>query len=304
LRTQRKPEISTTTPNIIVQNSTQTSTSSTPLPPQTENQEELDARVGASSGKAPSRGASGAPTLETVQESSAPTTPGDAPTNGIRYEPCLASLDKSGPSDHRYTDNHISAESPFIDGQLEDDHGTTSGTTTPRKGKASASKGDSGSDTGERKVDRQSKDQEEQDPDSTPRAKAVVPRTSLTSLKPKSGVEPTARNMTVETETISSIPQGTLGPPTDRNASGRTEHGGTLRAKASNDTIRPSKGRKKASRKAPSINAASGMSFLNNSVFIRISSAFLYLHRHRRHHSVSKLLMTAVITEFTDFFDF
>jgi hypothetical protein len=261
LRNQRKPEISTATPNIVVQNSTPTSTSNTTLPVQPESQDEPDARAGASSGKAPSRGASGAPTLETVQESSAPTTPGDAPTNGIRYGPCLPSSSRSSLSDHEHADDHNSAESPFIDPQSEDDHGAASGTTTPRKGKAIASKGDSGSDTGDKKIDRQGKDQEEQDPDSTPKAKAVVPRASLTSLKPKSGVEPAAKNMTVETETVSSIPQGTLGPPTDRAASGRAEHSGTLRAKASNDTIRPGKGRKKASRKAPSINATSGMFF-------------------------------------------
>lgn len=88
LRTQRKPEILTATPNIVVQNSTPTSTSSPPLSVQPESQEEPDARAGASSGKASSRGASGAPTLATVQESSAPTTPGDTPTNGIRYVPC------------------------------------------------------------------------------------------------------------------------------------------------------------------------------------------------------------------------
>jgi hypothetical protein len=70
--------------------------------------------------------------------------------------------------------------------------------------------------------------------------------------------------MTVETETVSSIPQTTLGNPSDRVASGRMEHGGTLRVKASNETIRPGKGRKKASRKAPSINAASGMSFTDS----------------------------------------
>jgi hypothetical protein len=118
----------------------------------------------------------------------------------------------------------------------------------------SAKLGDSGSDN-----DRVRKD-EEHDPDSTPRAKTLLARASFASLKQKSGVEPTTKNMTVETETVSSIPQTTLGNPSDRVASGRTEHGGTLRVKASNETIRPGKGRKKASRKAPSINAASGMS--------------------------------------------
>ncbi|KAE9981851.1 hypothetical protein BLS_006917 [Venturia inaequalis] len=205
----------------------------TPGAASSETPEEPDARAGASTGKAPSRGASGAPTLETVQESSAPTTPGDTPANGIS-----------------------SAESPFVDAQSEDDHEGTSGSTTPRTGKANITKGDSGSDTGaEKKNDRQNKDAEEQDPDATPRAKAVIPRASVSSLRPKA--EASAKNMTVETETISSIPQGTLGPPADRIASGRIEHGGTLRAKASSDTIRPNKGRKKASRKAPSINNTS-----------------------------------------------
>lgn len=273
LRTQRKPEISTSAPNIVVQNSTPTSTSNPPLPKQAETPEEPDARAGASAGKAPSRGASGAPTLETVQESSAPTTPGDTPANGIRYEPghSLSSSETSLWSSHGNTDDYSSAESPFVDAQSEDDHAGTSGTKTPRKGKASVPTGDSGSDTGaEKKNDRQNKDAEEQDPDTTPRAKAIAPRASVNSLRPKA--EASAKNMTVETETISSIPQGTLGPPTDRIASGRIEHGGTLRTKASSDTIRPNKGRKKASRKAPSINNTSGMYFFGVPVFIKLSS--------------------------------
>jgi hypothetical protein len=133
------------------------------------------------------------------------------------------------------------------------------GQTTPRTIKdAIARMGDSGSDN-----DRV-KREEDFDPDSTPKAKTLAPRTSFSSLQHKSGVEPTTKNMTVETETVTSIPQTTLGPPSDRVASGRTEHGGTLRVKASNETIRAGKGRKKASRKAPSINTASGESFTNN----------------------------------------
>ncbi|QDS71754.1 hypothetical protein FKW77_009048 [Venturia effusa] len=271
-RTQRKPEISTTTPNIVVQTSTPTSTPSITFPKQAETPEEPDARAGASAGKAPSRGASGAPTLETVQEFSAPTTPDDASANGIRYEagPSLSSSETSPWSSHSNTDPHNSAESPFNDAQSEDDHAGTSGATTPRKEKANVSKGDSGSDAGvEKKSDRQNKDAEEQDPDTTPRAKAVASRSSLNSLRPKA--EASAKNMTVETETISSIPQGTLGPPTDRIASGRIESVGTLRTKASSDTIRPNKGRKKASRKAPSINNT-GMYSSSVPVFIQIGS--------------------------------
>jgi hypothetical protein len=94
------------------------------------------------------------------------------------------------------------------------------------------------------------------DLDATPKSKLLT-RESPTKLELKSGAEPSLRNMTVETETVSSIPQATLGPPADRSVSGRNEQGGTLRVKASAETIRPKKERKKASKKAPSIHAAS-----------------------------------------------
>ena len=63
--------------------------------------------------------------------------------------------------------------------------------------------------------------------------------------------------MTVETETIPSVAQSTIGNQ-DRSASGRGD--GSLRLKPSNETIRPKKERKPAKRKAPSINAGTGRS--------------------------------------------
>ncbi|KAF2218594.1 vacuolar segregation subunit 7-domain-containing protein [Elsinoe ampelina] len=59
------------------------------------------------------------------------------------------------------------------------------------------------------------------------------------------------RNMTVETETVSSIPQSALSA--DRAAGPRGDPGGSIRLKPSNETIRPRKERKKAVRKAPSV---------------------------------------------------
>jgi hypothetical protein len=94
------------------------------------------------------------------------------------------------------------------------------------------------------------------DLDATPKSK-LLSRESPTKLELKSGAEPSLRNMTVETETVSSIPQATLGPAADRSVSGRNEQGGTLRVKASAETIRPKKEKKKATKKAPSIHAAS-----------------------------------------------
>ncbi|KXL47799.1 hypothetical protein M433DRAFT_60344 [Acidomyces richmondensis BFW] len=54
--------------------------------------------------------------------------------------------------------------------------------------------------------------------------------------------------MTVETETVASIPQSAL----DRSAGGRTESG-TLRLKPSNETIRPKKERRKVTQKVRSV---------------------------------------------------
>jgi hypothetical protein len=63
--------------------------------------------------------------------------------------------------------------------------------------------------------------------------------------------------MTVETETVPSVPQSAIGNQ-DRSVSGRVD--GSLRLKPSNETIRPKKERKPAKRKAPSINAGTGRS--------------------------------------------
>ena len=74
--------------------------------------------------------------------------------------------------------------------------------------------------------------------------------------------------MTVETETVTSIPQAAIGgPPGERVAQGRGDPSGSLRLKPSNETIRPKKDRKKAARKAPSINAGTGMSFFTHNPY-------------------------------------
>jgi hypothetical protein len=65
--------------------------------------------------------------------------------------------------------------------------------------------------------------------------------------------------MTVETETVPSVAQATIGNQ-DRSASGRVD--GSLRLRPSNETIRPKKERKPPKRKAPSINCRSpGISY-------------------------------------------
>jgi hypothetical protein len=66
------------------------------------------------------------------------------------------------------------------------------------------------------------------------------------------------RNMTVETETVSSIPQSQIATM-DRSTLGRPDVGGSLRMKPSTETIRPRKERKRTTRKAPSINNGTGV---------------------------------------------
>lgn len=79
--------------------------------------------------------------------------------------------------------------------------------------------------------------------------------------KTKSTVEPPLRSMTVETETVSSIPQVSLGVGGgERGASGRNDLNGSVRLQPSNETIRPKKEKKKITRKQPSINAGTASS--------------------------------------------
>jgi hypothetical protein len=84
----------------------------------------------------------------------------------------------------------------------------------------------------------------------------ILPKKSFTSLnsarsKPGDG---SVRNMIVETETVSSIPQVSLGVGTgERGNSTRNDQGGTIRMKPSTETIRPKKDKKKTTRKPPNV---------------------------------------------------
>lgn len=93
---------------------------------------------------------------------------------------------------------------------------------------------------------------------STQRPNVPTTKPSFSSLHAvKSRAEPPLRNMTVETETVTSVAQTTIGNQ-DRSTSGRVD--GSLRLKPSNETIRPRKERKPAKRKAPSIHSGTGRS--------------------------------------------
>ena len=99
--------------------------------------------------------------------------------------------------------------------------------------------------------------------------------TQLPFTKSKTGPsDGSVKNMTVETETVSSIPQLALGGGAgERHVLSRTDTGGSLRLKPSNETIRPKKEKKRTVRKAPSINSGAGGSMFR--FFSSPSSSYL-----------------------------
>ncbi|KAJ9615202.1 Vacuolar inheritance and morphology protein [Cladophialophora chaetospira] len=175
-----------------------------------------------SSTRASARGPStGTSTLETVAENSVPTTPSMGPV-------------VTSPSDQKF---EVSSLDPKVESRPE--------SSTTKDGEGSAGEGSSKVATTKTDAGRRS-----QAPSSTRQASDLAKRsfTNLTASKPKP-VDP-PRTMTVETETVTSMPQ-LLGP--DR--SGRDRDGtGSVRTKPSTETIRPKKKKEKA-RKAPSIHA-------------------------------------------------
>lgn len=129
----------------------------------------------------------------------------------------------------------------------------TSSKVTEDLSAKSASQTESGSDTPTVKSSMQ-----EPRSASTHRPHGITSKSSFASLSTvKPRTEPPRNNMTVETETVPSVAQATIGNQ-DRSASGRVD--GSLRLKPSNETIRPKKEKQKKARKAPSINSGTGRS--------------------------------------------
>lgn len=96
------------------------------------------------------------------------------------------------------------------------------------------------------------------DPNSLRPKPVSGPRATYPSLSSAKSRQPEGtRNMTVETETVASVPQTSIGGNNIALDRGR-DYGGSLRTKPSTDTIRPRKDRKRTSRKAPSINNGTG----------------------------------------------
>ncbi|KAI1973854.1 Vacuolar inheritance and morphology protein [Ophidiomyces ophidiicola] len=112
--------------------------------------------------------------------------------------------------------------------------------------KTTKSPGDSGSDSGNKSAGSKA-DVRKTIPSKPKPDEAVAKRsfTSLSSARGKTG-ETSMTNMTVETETVSSIPQVSLGVGAGERAGlGRKEGGPMIRLRPSDETIRPKKEKKK-----------------------------------------------------------
>ncbi|KAK4992884.1 Vacuolar inheritance and morphology protein [Elasticomyces elasticus] len=234
---QRKTEsLPAAPPSVVVQSSTPL----TPTPPmQLVQSVDSEARRADEQplavSKPPSRGASGPKsTLETVQESG--TSPQDT----------LVGPSTASPSQVK------------VQGRLSDDDRppTISESASEENHDKHTKIGESESEGN--KSDGRGRRDNDWNVTAAPRPKTVPPKhtyTPLSSAKSRPA-EGSLRNMTVETETVTSIPQAAIGVgPNDRNANGRSETSGSVRTRPSNETIRPKRDRKRPTRKAPSINS-------------------------------------------------
>ena len=229
----RRQDYAPLTPSIVVDRATPTSASSLEGPPE-------DSDIMIRSGlRTPVKVSSGNVTLETVQESSLPAE--SATEIGLAQQGNQADDKERG----------FTIEEDLIEGAVS---------------KASNTPAESGSDSGGNKtVPVKSNAKQIRKPSTAQAAHRppnVNPKRSLSQLNPtkaKTAGEGSVKNMTVETETVSSVPQVAVGGgASDRSFTGRIDANGSIRLKPSNETIRPKKERRKTVRKAPSINSGTG----------------------------------------------
>ena len=229
----KKADSAPATPSIVLERATPSARSS--VDSDAESKES-----GPSGMRTPARGTSGSgPTLETVQESSLPATPA---IGTVRSQ----NRGKQGSEDRP----ERIEENPMEDAFTKSMHNSTA---------------DSGNESSTSKATvktaKESKNAAQSAPPSNPAKPQIQTKKSLTQILPSKAKaqEGSAKNMIVETETVSTIPQVALGGGAgERNLTGRTDTGGSLRLKPSNETIRPKKKEKKVVRKAPSLNSGTG----------------------------------------------
>ncbi|KAI9666603.1 MAG: hypothetical protein M1821_004539 [Bathelium mastoideum] len=230
----RKPDAvsAPVTPSIVVQRSTPGST--TPA-----------SGVSAESGSALSEESYPTPpktakstSLETVRENNSP----------IRNDP------QAGTTERNASGRVITRSSE------EDRPPTISEDSTEESGDRLSKTGESESESGGNRSDGRGR-RPSQNGQGGHRTKTNLTQKQYAPLAPPKGRSGTENsgNMTVETETVSSVPQATLSAGSERSGNSRGEGGpGSLRLKPSTETIRPRKDRKKTSRKQTSIQSGTG----------------------------------------------
>ena len=188
---------------------------------------EADESLSATGMRTPARGVSGAnSTLETVQEISQPSTP-------LSIDGALETVENGA---SRMNELDASADN-------------ASNKTIKAKSSIANESGSESGGKSEMKL----------------RSSSVAPQSTLRSNPPpssksfsagvgrgKASGEGSTKHMTVETETVSSIPQVAVGPI------GGGGNNGSIRTKPSTETIRPKKEKKKTARKAPSVTSNMG----------------------------------------------
>ncbi|KFY05993.1 hypothetical protein V492_08199, partial [Pseudogymnoascus sp. VKM F-4246] len=173
--------------------------------------------------RSPGRGVStSATTLETVPESSQPGSPG--------------------------VGNALERSQEWKKGGLpEEQNAIDQAFTKNMKASPAAATTDSGSESGEKKGEIKLRPTTGANTTPRPNAAQLAKQASSSALTGKKGPEPSAsNNMTVETETVSSIPQVAVG-------GGTGTVNGSLRTKPSSETIRPKKEKRKTARKPHSV---------------------------------------------------
>lgn len=196
-----------------------------PLHPDLQSDTEAEESV-PSGVRTPARGPPSSSTLETVQEASPLASPRS------HEDSMEEKLDDSFISETSQTD----AVDPAFSKNL--------------LGKANLATQESGSETGSIKAERRT------GPTSAP---SLTTRQSSASVRPGAGKgkagEVSLQSMTVETETVTSVPQAALAP-----GAGAPGSNGSLRTKPSTETIRPKKEKKKPARKQPAVAAGTASS--------------------------------------------
>ena len=229
---------SSTTPSISVQNAP--AQTSTPPPTKQESEQTAKASQLPTPAKAASRGASGKSTLETVQENSTDDVKVGVAATGPPATDLKPSIPPS--EDESLASRHESSMAGSENTAQPPESGSESaGTKSPKKTPTSAAT-------------------------QRPRNAQNKSYASLASTKSRQG--DVKQGMTVETETVPSIPQSALNLG-DRLGGARGENSGSIKQKPSSETIRPKKERKKVTQKARSINQSTSMSIARSPPLMR-----------------------------------